>query len=513
MDHKVIGVLGGGQLGRMMVEAGHRLGMPVVILDESPNCPAKQLSIAKIAELKSRVDVLTVEIEHVDVKALLELEEQAAGSEINGVESLIKAGIEWDYPVMLKARRLAYDGRGNFTIYDKVGAQEVAPMLADNPSGFYVERWVRYTKELACMVVRSVQGEVISYPLVETVQKNHICHVVLAPARVSDQILDKARKVAEAAVATFSGAGVFGVEMFLTETGDIIINEIAPRPHNSGHYTIEACHTSQFENHLRAVAGLPLGSCGLKVGCSAMVNILGASDSKVELRTTILALLRVAGATVHWYGKSESRNGRKMGHVTVVADDAAQLRERLSQVLVALPGGDAEEVHHLLSQSPLVGIIMGSDSDLPKMKDAAQILEKFGVPFEITIVSAHRTPDRMVDYARTAHRRGIKAVIAGAGGAAHLPGMVASMTPLPVFGVPISGKHLDGVDSLHSIVQMPRGVPVATVAIDNSTNAALLAIRMLGSPYLEKMAEYQKEMNLEVLEKVSTLESIGWKNY
>ncbi len=158
---------------------------------------------------------------------------------------------------------------------------------------------------------------------------------------------------------------------------------------------------------------------------------------------------------------------------------------------------------------PIVGIIMGSDSDLPVMKAAAEILTEFGVPYEITIVSAHRTPDRMVEYARTAGSRGLKVIIAGAGGAAHLPGMTASMTELPVIGVPIKSKSLDGLDSLLSIVQMPGGIPVATVAIDGATNAGLLAIRILGSsdPELaEKMRMYQARMHDEVVSKAEKLE-------
>jgi len=165
---------------------------------------------------------------------------------------------------------------------------------------------------------------------------------------------------------------------------------------------------------------------------------------------------------------------------------------------------------------PLVGIIMGSDSDLPTLKAAAQILEEFKVPFEITVVSAHRTPERMMNYAKTAHERGLQVIIAAAGGAAHLPGMVAAMTPLPVIGVPVALKYLDGVDSLYSIVQMPRGVPVATVAINNSTNAALLAIRILGSHlpiYSQKLIEFQKKQENIVMDKVGQLKSKGWQDY
>uniref|UniRef100_A0A7C4GM04 N5-carboxyaminoimidazole ribonucleotide mutase n=1 Tax=Fervidobacterium thailandense TaxID=1008305 RepID=A0A7C4GM04_9BACT len=158
---------------------------------------------------------------------------------------------------------------------------------------------------------------------------------------------------------------------------------------------------------------------------------------------------------------------------------------------------------------PKVGIIMGSDSDLHVMKEAAKVLEEFGVPYEITIVSAHRTPERMYEYAKTARKRGIEVIIAGAGGAAHLPGMTASLTTLPVIGVPVKGSSLDGLDSLLSIVQMPRGVPVATVAINNAQNAGLLAVRILSIKYpelAEKLERYRQEMYEKVLEKAKEVE-------
>ncbi len=146
---------------------------------------------------------------------------------------------------------------------------------------------------------------------------------------------------------------------------------------------------------------------------------------------------------------------------------------------------------------PVVGIVMGSDSDLPTMRGAAEICEQFGVRYEIRIVSAHRTPDDMAEYGRTAHERGLRVIVAGAGGAAHLPGMLAAHTPLPVIGVPVGTEWLRGMDSLLSIVQMPAGVPVATVAIGNARNAGLLAVRILGAQDVElqqKMLAYQREM-------------------
>lgn len=167
-------------------------------------------------------------------------------------------------------------------------------------------------------------------------------------------------------------------------------------------------------------------------------------------------------------------------------------------------------------KKPLVGIIMGSDSDLPVMKEAAKVLEDFGVEYEMTIVSAHRTPERMVKYAKEAEERGIEVIIAGAGGAAHLPGMVASISNLPFIGVPVKTSSLNGLDSLLSIVQMPAGVPVATVAINNAKNAGILAAEILGVKYPEirkKIAEYKERMKNEVEEKAKELEEAGYKEY
>lgn len=166
--------------------------------------------------------------------------------------------------------------------------------------------------------------------------------------------------------------------------------------------------------------------------------------------------------------------------------------------------------------SPEIAIIMGSDSDLPTMKSAILICEEFAITYEVEIVSAHRTPLKMVEYAQLAHTRGIKVIIAGAGGAAHLPGMVASLTPLPVIGVPVFTKQLQGVDSLYSIVQMPRGIPVATVAIGNAENAGLLAVRILACQQpklLQKVKEYSQNLENMVKEKQAKLDKLGYEKY
>lgn len=166
--------------------------------------------------------------------------------------------------------------------------------------------------------------------------------------------------------------------------------------------------------------------------------------------------------------------------------------------------------------SPLIGIIMGSDSDLPIMQGAIAICEQFQIPCEVEIVSAHRTPERMVQYAKTAHTRGLKVIIAGAGGAAHLPGMVAAMTPLPVVGVPVPSRHLLGVDSLYSIVQMPAGIPVATVAIGNAQNAGLLAVQILAAfqpELLNQVQQYRENLRDTVAAKQDKLSQLGYRDY
>lgn len=237
----------------------------------------------------------------------------------------------------------------------------------------YAEKWVEFVRELAVMVVRNVQGDMACYPVAETVQTDNICHCVLVPANCRPEVSATALKIARDAVSWLSGAGVFGVELFELPSGQVLLNEIAPRPHNSGHYTIEACETSQFENHLRGILGMPLGSTALRTNCSLMLNILGTGD---EAATAALAsrAASVPGATLHWYGKASDKLGRKMGHITVVAASLPSLRSRVSNL-------QSEAANGLLSHvAPgTVGIIMGSDSDLPTMSAAAEILEEFGV--------------------------------------------------------------------------------------------------------------------------------------
>ncbi|SCU95061.1 LAME_0F10528g1_1 [Lachancea meyersii CBS 8951] len=570
MDSRTVGILGGGQLGRMIVEAASRLNVKTVILD-APNSPAKQINALTehvdgsfanpedIEKIAAKCDVLTVEIEHVDVPTLQKLQKNYPKLEIypapetilliqdkylqkehlikNEIavaesvaipnpseESLTEVGSKFGYPYMLKSRTLAYDGRGNFVVKSKDAIPEALETLKNRP--LYAEKWAPFAKELAVMIVRSTSGRVYSYPTVETIHQENICHLCYAPARVPDSVQLKAKLLAENAIKSFPGCGIFGVEMFYLENGELLINEIAPRPHNSGHFTIDACVTSQFEAHVRAILGLPLPTNFSSLSTSntnaIMLNVLGDKTAKDKELETCERALQTPGASVYLYGK-ESRPQRKMGHINVIGSSMQQCEQKLRYITGETnKGSGVSAVENLesnipgLSKKPEVGIIMGSDSDLPVMSAACSILSHFEVPYEVTIVSAHRTPHRMSRYAIEASKRGLKAIIAGAGGAAHLPGMIAAMTPLPVIGVPVKGSTLDGVDSLHSIVQMPRGIPVATVAINNSTNAALLAIRILGAftpAYHEKMQEFLLKQEEEVLVKAAKLETVGYERY
>ncbi|MBT9149554.1 MAG: N5-carboxyaminoimidazole ribonucleotide mutase [Dehalococcoidia bacterium] len=566
-----IGIIGGGQLGKMMTQEAKKMGFYVTILDPTPNSPASQLADEqlvgdfhdrnKIRELVTRSDVTTYDIENIDVGALKELVEaghvihpspqileiiqdkwkQKKVLERSGIpiprykkvegDALAAAVEGFGFPVVQKACRGGYDGRGVFVIRTR---DDIGKALKVES---FLEEFVEIEKELAVMVARSTTGEIKCYPLVEMVfdEAANICDMVVAPALVEQKIQDEARRIAVAVVEPLGGAGIFGIEMFLSKAGNVLVNEIAPRPHNSGHYTIEACVTSQFEQHIRAIMELPLGSTELLTP-AVMINILGEEGHEgPAIFQGIREALLIPGASLHLYGKRVTRPFRKMGHVTVVDKDAENAFEKAQRIktLLRVVSSDESRVKSQESrvgegrgtpdsrlQTPdsrlqtrkmeaRVGIIMGSESDLPVMEEAAQLLEEFGIGHELTIVSAHRTPERMFQYARQAEGKGIEVIIAGAGGAAHLPGMVASITPLPVIGVPIETTPLKGLDSLYSIVQMPAGVPVATVGINNGHNAAILAMQILGVKYPQirgKVKEYKQRLQEKVEEMARRVE-------
>ena len=194
----------------------------------------------------------------------------------------------------------------------------------------YVEGFCDFAGELAVMVTRGANGEMVNYPVVESVQKDHICHIVKAPARIDDALANAAIDLARKAVTTIDGVGSIGVEMFLTKENKIILNEMAPRVHNSGHYTIEACECSQFENHVRAILGLPLGSTEMIAPAAVMINMLG-EEQGTGYPVGIEQALAVKGAHIHVYGKTTTNIGRKMGHITALGSDINEAEQIASK--------------------------------------------------------------------------------------------------------------------------------------------------------------------------------------
>ncbi|KAH9874064.1 hypothetical protein IAQ61_004692 [Plenodomus lingam] len=559
VDRRKVGVLGGGQLGRMLIEAANRLNIQVNVLDAAAT-PAKQISAhsghiegsfkeaGAVKQLAQSCDVVTVEIEHVDTQMLEEVAGQvvvepswktlriikdkfaqkaylkehgvdvadSVDLEGKGVEGLKEVGRQYGYPYMLKSKTEAYDGKGNFVVKNEGDIEKAFEALGKRP--LYAERWAEFRMELAVMVVKTKDG-VLTFPTVETVHEDSICKLTYAPPRnVSRNICGQAQDLAKKAIGAFEGKGVFGVEMFLLKDDRLLINEIAPRPHNSGHYTIEACPISQYDAHLRAILDLPITQASLRLKEPAiMLNILGGSTPDSHVQVAHKAL-ESPNASVHLYGKGDARPGRKMGHITLTAPTLAAAEHEIQPLIAFVDAqkGLPTPIPSPSKQDPLVAIIMGSDSDLPILRPGLELLTTLSIPFTVRITSAHRTPDWLRTFSQTAASTSLKVIVGAAGGAAHLPGMCASWTTLPVVGLPIKASHMDGWDSLVSMTQMPRGEPVATVGINNSVNAVLLAVRILGAEDLqirERLGAWMRGNEREVLGKDGRLVEGGWEAY
>ncbi|WP_239651453.1 5-(carboxyamino)imidazole ribonucleotide synthase [Neosynechococcus sphagnicola] len=232
------------------------------------------------------------------------------------------------FPVVFKARRCGYDGQGTLIFPDQA-ALDLAWSQHQDPSKAWltaplIEAFIPFERELAVIAARSVMGEVVVYPVVETQQHQQVCRRVLVPADLPPQVIQTAQAIAQTLLTALEAVGVFGIEFFYTAEGKLLVNEISPRTHNSGHYTLDACETSQFEQHLRAVSQLPLGSPALKCPGAVMVNLLGYEYAKSDYWLNRQALAAMPQTFVHWYGKTESRPGRKLGHVTVLLDQACR---------------------------------------------------------------------------------------------------------------------------------------------------------------------------------------------
>lgn len=359
-SNPVIGIIGGGQLGKMLALEAKRMSFGVIVLDPTPDCPAAPVSddqiVADFKDLKAienlakRCGVLTYEIELGNVEALKGLQKNGCNinpspetleiiqdkflqksflkkngipvpefSEIKSLDEL-KAGLaEFGCPAMLKACKDSYDGRGNFLITKPEEAE--AAFRGFEGRRIMLEKYVPFTKEVSIMAARNTNGEIACYPLAENIHKESILHMTIAPARADAGVKKKAEEIATKTMKILKGAGIFGIEMFVTAGGEVLVNEIAPRPHNSGHYTIEACHTSQFEQHIRAVLGLPLGDTSL-LSPAVMINILGDGGKEGKYKLSgINDVMSIRGASLHIYGKHAVKKKRKMGHITVLDQD------------------------------------------------------------------------------------------------------------------------------------------------------------------------------------------------
>ncbi|WP_158057418.1 5-(carboxyamino)imidazole ribonucleotide synthase [Halorussus halophilus] len=392
-DPVTLGVVGGGQLGRMLGEAATPLGIELVVLDPTPDCPASPVARDQLVgdfddedavrELASRADYLTYEIELADPDLLeaVELEYdvpvhpdpatlRTIQDKLVQKERLREAGVpvppfrqvddradledaldEFGYPVMLKAREGGYDGRGNVPIESEADIDAALDSVA---GGAMVEQFVEFEREVSIIGVKGKE-ETATFPLGENIHEDEILRETVVPARTEEAVAERAREVASDVLDQLSGRGVYGIELFQTSEarsasnasgdepradGEILVNEIAPRPHNSGHYTIEGALTSQFEQHARAVTGKPLGATDLRSPI-VMANILGdVEENQSASLSGADSILAEPGASFHWYGKKQVRPLRKMAHLTLTDDcdaevetlleDARELREKVT---------------------------------------------------------------------------------------------------------------------------------------------------------------------------------------
>ncbi|QSF45561.1 5-(carboxyamino)imidazole ribonucleotide synthase [Paenibacillus tianjinensis] len=363
-----VGVLGGGQLGRMMALAGSAMGYRFVALDPAPDAPCGQVTPQITAayndrgaarELAQRADVITYEFENVDagVAALLTEESyvpqgstllyttqhrlrekaaiEAAGvpvapyRKVGSLAELTAAAAELGLPCVLKTATGGYDGKGQAVIRQPSALEAAFRQVAHNAAEgaevpeLVLEKFVKFKCEISVIAARSTSGEVKCFPPSENIHVNNILHLSIVPARVPEEIRQRACELAERLVSGLNAVGLLAVEMFVTDDGDLFVNELAPRPHNSGHYTMDACVTSQFEQHIRAICNLPLGETSLLTPV-VMVNVLGEHLDGVIQRTgqadEVANRLGIV-PKLHIYGKTESKNGRKMGHINLLCKD------------------------------------------------------------------------------------------------------------------------------------------------------------------------------------------------
>jgi len=368
---KTIGIIGGGQLGRMMTQAAKKMGFDVIVLDPGENSPAGQVADKQIIgswndpdairEIVTQCDISTYDLEHINTDALIELAD--AGHQIHPDPRVLKTiqdkytqksrlkecGVavpdfvrqdegdtqafhDFDFPLVQKTRTGGYDGKGVLVMKTEADLEKALP------GPCMLEKMVDLEMELGVMVSRSITGEIVTYPVTEMTfdDRSNILDLCIVPGRISEELTEKAQKLAHDTMEALGGVGIFGVEMFVDKNGELSVNEVAPRPHNSGHYTIEACVTSQYEQHIRAVAGLPLGS-SLQARPCVMYNLMGEPGEEGSPKVAGMEeILKLPEVSLHMYGKKETRPFRKMGHITVTADTvdkAVEVTEKVKSIV------------------------------------------------------------------------------------------------------------------------------------------------------------------------------------
>ena len=367
---KILGIIGGGQLGMMITEAAKKMPehiSKIIVLDPTENCPASQVGAEQIIanfkdekaiqELAEKSDIITYEIESGNSDVLKSVESK---SEINPLPETLKIiqdkflqktflsenkipipefiqitsmvdlqkGLDkFGYPSLLKARRDAYDGKGNYKINSSENVQKAFDYFKG--TDLMLEKFIPFKMEVSVIAARNTKGQIKTYPLVENIHESNILRETIAPARVSKEISDKAEEIAKTTMTVLKGAGVFGIEMFVTIDDEILINEIAPRVHNSGHHTLQSSETSQFEQHLRAILGLELGSVKLKHP-TIMYNVLGSKDFEGEYKP-----IKILEQNVYlkMYGKKISKPSRKLGHVNLVSQEDESINDLLQKLI------------------------------------------------------------------------------------------------------------------------------------------------------------------------------------
>ena len=366
---KILGIIGGGQLGMMITEAAKKMPehiSKIIVLDPTENCPAAQSGAEQIVadfknkdaivDLANKSDIITYEIESGDSDVLKSIEKNTEVNpspetlkiiqdkflqksfllendilvpnfiKIEKIED-VKDGLKkFGFPALLKARRDAYDGRGNF----KINSEDEIQKAFDYFQGqnLLLEKYIPFKMEVSVIASRNTKGQIKTYPLVENIHEENILRETIAPARVTEEITQKAEQIAEKIMKVIKGAGTFGIEMFVTLDNNIVINEIAPRVHNSGHHTLQSSETSQFEQHLRAILGLELGSTKL-LHNTIMYNILGSKEFEGEYKSITLLESNVY---LKMYGKQISKPLRKLGHFNLVAKNGETVEQLLEKL-------------------------------------------------------------------------------------------------------------------------------------------------------------------------------------